>query len=102
MRSPFDSLNPQFYYLLLVYNGHETGLRLTNNARDKSMTKNPTGGRRSGTSSLMSKMTKLQLALLRSERETAMPQSLTFMNKTVAQAVDSRACEEAERLCSVL
>ena len=56
------------------------------------MTQNPTGGRESRTISLMTKMIKLQLALppptpLRSKRETAMPQNLTLMNKTVAQAV---------------
>ena len=34
----------------------------------------------------MTKMIKLQLALLRCERKAAMPQNLTLMNKTVAQA----------------
>ena len=51
------------------------------------MTQNPTGGGRLGKISLMTKMMKLQLAPLRSEREAAMPQNLTLMNKTVAQAV---------------
>ena len=35
----------------------------------------------------MAKMVKLQLAPLRREGEAAMPQNLTLMNKTVAQAV---------------
>ena len=44
---PLDFLNVQFHYLLPVYNGHEIGFWLTNNARDISMTLTPTGGRRS-------------------------------------------------------
>ena len=46
------------------------------------MTQIPTGGRRSGTISLMTKMMKLELVPERSERETAMPQKLTLMNIT--------------------
>ena len=51
-------------------------------ARDISMTQIRTGGRRSETISLMTKMSKLQLVPERSERETAMPQKLTLMNIT--------------------